>query len=83
VVALLEAEMSDKMIEELRLWRKFLPKSITKWEAFEVAKFDEIMSRHEATEPKDCGFTLATCPYERCSGITMRAPKAEEPIAVK
>jgi hypothetical protein len=40
-------------------------------------------TRHEATEPKDCGFTLATCPYERCSGITMRDPKAEEPLAVK
>ena len=33
-------------------------------------------------EPKDCGFTLATCPYERCSGITMRKPVEVEPLAV-
>jgi hypothetical protein len=50
-----------------------------------VAKImlDKYRQCHEATEPKDCGFTLATCPYERCSGITMRDPKAEEPLAVK
>ncbi|MCK9598161.1 MAG: hypothetical protein M0R06_03910 [Sphaerochaeta sp.] len=33
-------------------------------------------------EPKDCGFTLATCPYERCAGITMRKPVEVEPLAV-
>ena len=32
-------------------------------------------------EPKDCGFTLATCPYERCAGITMRKPVEVEPLA--
>ena len=32
-------------------------------------------------EPKDCGFTLSTCPYERCSGITMRKPVEVEPLA--
>ena len=41
----------------------------------------EAFSPAKPTEPvKDCGFTLATCPYERCSGITMRKP--EEPLAV-
>jgi len=33
-------------------------------------------------EPKDCGFTLATCPYERCAGITMRKSVEVEPLAV-
>lgn len=74
--------MSDKVIEELK---DFLSEHelVASCKAQEIANGClEIIARHEATEPKDCGFTLATCPYERCSGITMRNPRATEPLAV-
>jgi hypothetical protein len=59
-------------------------RSMCEWEL--VIKLREILSRHTAKVDKgekavkDCGFTLATCPYERCSGITKRAEV--EPLAV-
>jgi hypothetical protein len=91
VVALLEDEMSDKMSEFERFCESYIQAAEEEWDKSEdavdmtadtVAKImlDKYRQCHEATEPKDCGFTLATCPYERCSGITMRDPKAEEPM---
>ena len=47
-------------------------KSVEQWHSLASAVEDE---------PKDCGFTLATCPYERCAGITMRKPVEVEPLA--
>ena len=57
------------LVEELHLWRKTLPSNITKWEPFEVAKFDEILSRYRPAEAKaDEGLMLGWAKCERCYG---------------
>ena len=45
-----------------------------RWDKDMAASFNIIMSIYKP-QPKDCGFTLATCPYEREAGITRRKPQ--------
>lgn len=74
--------MNDKIIAELREF--YADSELDKYLLQEEKnKWFQILSRIEAAQGpvKDCGFTLATCPYERCSGMTMRK-EAVEPLDV-
>ena len=65
--------MNDKLIEELEKCVKEHSFKINENapEMIRVAHLVEIITSHKS-QPKDCGFTLATCPYEREVGITRR-----------
>ncbi len=63
------------LVDKLRAWAQ----DVDFYDQDDAARFNEILSRYaKQDEAKDCGFTLADCPYERSSGITISKEELDE-----
>ncbi len=63
------------LVDKLRAWAQ----DVDFYDQDDAARSNEILSRYaKQDEAKDCGFTLATCPYERESGITISRVELDE-----